>query len=62
MANGVPNVVRIRILANSAVVLAVVLGSRTVGMMATHSLITHGAKASRHAKVGSFVVIVSMYK
>ena len=37
--------------ANPAVALAVVLGSTTVEMPATHSLITHGPRASRLAKV-----------
>ena len=41
-----------RNLVNVAVVLGVVLGSRTVEMSATQSLITHGPRASRLATVG----------
>ena len=37
--------------ANAAVVLAAVLGSRTVEMLATQRLTTHGPRASRPAKV-----------
>ena len=39
--------------ANAAVVLAAVLGSRTVEMSGTQALTIHGARASRPAKVGS---------
>ena len=35
-----------------AVVLAVVLGSETAGMLVTKSLIIHGPRASKPAKVG----------
>ena len=36
---------------NAAAVLVMVLGSRTVAMLATHNMSTHGAKAYRLAKV-----------
>ena len=39
-------------LANTAVVLAVVLGSRIAEMRAAHVLIIHGLRASGLAKVG----------
>ena len=48
---GVPNALPTR-LADAAVALAVVLGSRTAEMLATRSLIIHGSRAFRLAKVG----------
>ena len=48
---GAQNVAPSRHLGSAAVVDAVALGSRSAGMWVTHSLITHGPKASRPATV-----------
>ena len=48
----VPSAALLRELANAAVVLVVVLGSRTVEMSATQSLIIHGLREHWLAKVG----------
>ena len=46
---GVPNALPTR-LADAAVALAVVLGSRTAEMLVAYTSITHGLRASRRAK------------
>ena len=57
VATGVPSVALPRNLANSVVALAAVLGSRSVEMPVTQSLVIRGSRASEPAKANSRQVV-----